>query len=145
VVDRQQQPGPPYGLVPLKNSRRTPHRAVPAPAELLDYFGRLAAPGSGARLCWRADGTPLTARQVSYHVGKAVRAEKLPAGTTFHALRHAYASTLIDAGESVAVVAERLGDTPAEVLATYVHLFAAAPGRTREIISGALTLPRAGR
>jgi site-specific recombinase XerD len=40
---------------------------------------------------------------------KAVVAAGLPESTTTHDLRHHYARVLLDAGESVIVVAERLG------------------------------------
>jgi integrase len=38
---------------------------------------------------------------------------RLPAGITFHRLRHTYASLLVDGGESVTVVADRMGHTNA--------------------------------
>jgi site-specific recombinase XerD len=43
----------------------------------------------------------------------AVRTPGLPAGVTFHQLRHTYASLLIDGGASVTVVAGRMGHTNA--------------------------------
>jgi integrase len=56
---------------------------------------------------------------------KAVTKAKLPATTTPHDLRHHYASELLQAGESVVVVADRLGHSNATtVLKTYGHLVA---------------------
>ena len=52
--------------------------------------------------------TPLTVGQV----------RELAAITT-HAMRHHYVSLLLDGGESVVAVAERIGDDPAMVLKVY--------------------------
>lgn len=49
-----------------------------------------------------------------------------------HALRHFYASALLDAGESVKAVAEWLGhSSPAFTLRVYAHLMPESPGRAR--------------
>jgi hypothetical protein len=53
---------------------------------------------------------------------EAAKAAGLPEGTASHDLRHHYASVLLDAGESVHAVAERLGNTAQEVLGTYRHM-----------------------
>jgi hypothetical protein len=52
-------------------------------------------------------------------------------------LRHHYASVLLDAGESVVTVAERLGDTPQMVLKVYGHLMPDSEDRTRRLIDEA--------
>lgn len=55
-----------------------------------------------------------------------------PAGSRFHDLRHFYASTLIEAGESVKVIQARLGHaTAAETLDTYGHLWPDSEHTTR--------------
>ena len=70
--------------------------------------------------------------------GKAVKAAKLPAGTTSHALRHHYASVLLAAGESVVAVAERLGhENAALVLTTYGHLMPDREDHTRRAVDDA--------
>ncbi|MCA1671119.1 MAG: site-specific integrase [Actinobacteria bacterium] len=52
-----------------------------------------------------------------------------------HALRHFYASVLIDAGESVKAVAEYLGHSdPGFTLRVYAHLFPASEDRARKAI-----------
>lgn len=57
---------------------------------------------------------------------------------TFHQLRHTYASLLIEAGESVTVVAARLGHKNAtETLQTYSHLWPSSDAQTREVLSRA--------
>src|SRR4051812_42500368 len=49
-----------------------------------------------------------------------------------HALRHFYASALIDAGESVKAVAEYLGHAdPGFTLRVYAHLFPSSEARAR--------------
>jgi integrase len=68
----------------------------------------------------------------------AVRGAGLPAGTTSHDLRHHYASVLLEAGESVVAVAERLGHENATlVLKTYGHLMPDNEDRTRRAIDDA--------
>ncbi|MFE2425734.1 tyrosine-type recombinase/integrase [Streptomyces sp. NPDC059373] len=58
-----------------------------------------------------------------------------------HALRHAYASVLLDAGETVKALAEYLGHSdPGFTLRTYTHLMPASAARTRRAIDQALAL-----
>lgn len=138
MVDRQQGAKPPYPLVPLKNSRSTPYRLVPAPGFVLDALSACTANDAfDGRLFTRAAGSVLRAQVVDEHVATAVKTAGLPAGTTFHDLRHFYASTLIAGGESVVVVAARLGDTVTETLRTYAHLWPDDADRTRRIMDEA--------
>jgi integrase len=54
-----------------------------------------------------------------------------------HELRHFFASTLLDQGESIKAVAEWLGHTdPAFTLATYAHLMPNSTARTKAVIEG---------
>ncbi|MGH3898967.1 MAG: tyrosine-type recombinase/integrase [Pseudonocardiaceae bacterium] len=54
----------------------------------------------------------------------------------FHALRHFYASALLDAGESITALAEHLGHSdPAFTLRVYTHLMPTSHQRTCEIIN----------
>jgi integrase len=63
-------------------------------------------------------------------------------GTRLHDLRHAYASALIDAGESVKVIQERLGHASAVMtLDVYGHLWPASEDRTRKAVDAFLTAP----
>ena len=56
-----------------------------------------------------------------------------------HALRHFYASVLIDAGESVRAVADYLGHAdPGFTLRVYAHLFPASEDRARSALDRAL-------
>jgi integrase len=71
---------------------------------------------------------------------KAVRAARLPTGTTSHHLRHHFTSVLLAAGESVVAVAERLGhENATQVLKTYGHLMPDSEDRTRRAIDAAWT------
>jgi integrase len=55
-----------------------------------------------------------------------------------HDLRHHYASVLIDGGESVKVVQERLGHASAmETMDTYAHLWPSSDERTRNVVERA--------
>jgi integrase len=58
--------------------------------------------------------------------------------TGFHALRHFYASTLLDAGESIKALATYLGHAnPAFTLRVYTHFMKSSEERTREAIDAA--------
>jgi integrase len=60
-----------------------------------------------------------------------------------HALRHFYASVLLDAGESVKAVSEYLGHTdPGFTLRTYTHLLPTSHERTRRAVDAVLCVPR---
>ena len=55
-----------------------------------------------------------------------------------HALRHFYASTLLDAGESIKALSEHLGHSdPGFTLRTYTHLLPTSNERTRKAIDSA--------
>ncbi|MEU2456445.1 site-specific integrase [Streptomyces sp. NPDC012473] len=56
-----------------------------------------------------------------------------------HALRHFYASVLLDAGESIKAVSQYLGHTdPALTLRVYAHLMPSSQERTRKAVDSAL-------
>ena len=66
-------------------------------------------------------------------------------GNGMHALRHFYASVLIDAGESVRAVADFLGHAdPGFTLRVYAHLLPASEDRARRIVGDVLAGPRSG-
>lgn len=61
-----------------------------------------------------------------------------------HALRHFYASVLLDAGESIKALSEYLGHSdPGFTLRTYTHLLPTSEQRTRQAVDRALTDPTA--
>ncbi|WP_326796971.1 site-specific integrase [Streptomyces sp. NBC_01808] len=62
-----------------------------------------------------------------------------------HALRHAYASVLLDAGESIKALSEYLGHSdPGFTLRTYTHLMPQSEARTRQAIDAAFAPPPGG-
>jgi integrase len=84
-------------------------------------------------------GEPVRRSALSRVWRPAVEATGLPEGTTYHDLRHYYASLLIRHGESVKVVQARLGHaTAAETLDTYSHLWPDSEDRTRDAVDGVL-------
>lgn len=61
-----------------------------------------------------------------------------------HALRHFYASTLLDAGESILALSEYLGHAdPGFTLRTYTHLMPSSTERTKAAIDAMLSVPSA--
>ncbi|MDI3406063.1 tyrosine-type recombinase/integrase [Streptomyces cavernicola] len=60
-----------------------------------------------------------------------------------HALRHFYASLLLDAGESIKAVSQYLGHTdPALTLRVYAHLMPSSQERTRKAVNNAFLVPK---
>jgi len=60
-----------------------------------------------------------------------------------HALRHWYASVLLDAGESIRAVSEYLGHSdPGFTLRTYTHLMPTSSERTRDAVDAAFAAAR---
>ena len=69
-----------------------------------------------------------------------MRTAGLPVGITCHQLRHTCASLLIDGGESVTVVADRMGHKNAtETLHTYSHLWPSSDDKTRQVLDRAFS------
>ena len=54
-----------------------------------------------------------------------------------HALRHFYASVLLDAGENIKALSQYLGHAdPGFTLRVYTHLMPSSEGRTRNAVDG---------
>lgn len=86
-------------------------------------------------------GLPIRANDFDRNYWKpALIAAGVPAGryeNGMHDLRHLYASLLLDGGESIKVVAERLGhEDPAFTLSVYTHLMPTSITRTKGVIDG---------
>jgi integrase len=81
------------------------------------------------------DGSPIARNRFGDVWRASVKAVGLPTGTRYHDLRHTYASALIQAGESVKTIQNRLGHKSAVVtLDTYGHLWPESDDRTRRAI-----------
>ncbi len=90
-------------------------------------------------LTWTRERGALNRNSFNHHVWKpALRAAGIAAPTRqdgFHALRHFYASVLLDAGESIKALSEYLGHAdPGFTLRTYTHLMPASAERTRRAV-----------
>ena len=126
--------------VPPKTPRS--RRTIPLPtvvSEALAEHIREFPPAANGLLFHTSTGLPIHHEYYTSHAfAPAVARAGLPVGTTDHDLRHAYASWLLFAGESVIAVAERLGHENATlVLTTYGHLVPGSEDRTRKAIDGA--------
>lgn len=147
------------GTAPYIGETKTPEsvRTVPVPAFALDALAaHLAAdppgecgllsrltPGSPVpttvRLVFQADkGGPMLRTTLHGRWQRTLRRAGHDVGMHFHHLRHHYASVLLDGGESVKVVQERMGHASAEeTLRTYAHLMPASEQRTRSVVESA--------
>jgi integrase len=151
------------GLAPYLAHPKTPasYRTVPLPQVVVDALAaHLAAfPASAveildttvrpepkrrpARLVFTDPaGLPIRRTRFSPIWRPAAAVAGLPDGTTFHDLRHFYASLLIAHGESVKVVQKRLGHKNAvETLNVYAHMWPDSEDRTREAVDEVLSRP----
>lgn len=141
TVDRQlvKDVGKPPALGPLKTA--SSRRVVPLPSFVVEALAAHIATyplGHGGLLFCGVDGQPVARAWLHRAWRKAITEAGLPEDTTWHLLRHTYASILIDGGESVTVVARRLGHAnPSETLRTYSHLWPESDDRTRQVVEAA--------
>lgn len=138
-------------------------RRVPLPSSVRDELAaHLAAyPAKDVALPWDTpDGQPVTARLVvttresgavqrNHFNGQVWRKAQAKIGIPperqngCHALRHFYASVLLDAGESVKAVSDYLGHASATVtLSTYAHVMPSSESRTRSAVDSVLMCPQ---
>lgn len=134
-------------------------RTVPLPESVARSLKAHAAqfPPAAVTLPWRSiDGPPVTAVLFFRNAGEravirtvfntkswqpALDAAGVARGREngMHALRHFYASVLLDAGESIKALSEYLGHhDPGFTLRTYTHLMPSSEKRTREAVNRAL-------
>lgn len=143
-----------YGKVTIDRPKRGKTRTVPLPdsvgVEVAEHLRR--HPAEGDELVFTSRETkPLNRNYYNRGIWRPalIGAGVEPgAGYGMHALRHFYASVLIDAGESVKSVAEYLGHAdPGFTLRVYAHLFPSSDERARRAVDQALgvTSRMAGR
>lgn len=104
---------------------------------LAAHIAALPDPDQSRRLVFTSEeGTPLRRSNFRRRVWRpALDAAGLPSSTHFHALRHATASWLIDAGANPLEVAERLRHTRVTTtLAVYGHLFEGVDDRLDDLL-----------
>jgi integrase len=125
--------------VPLKSANAA--RTVPLPTVASEALAAHIAqfpPAPDGTVFTTAAGRPWSAGgMLRPAYSAAAAAVGLPEGTSSHDLRHHYASVLLAAGESVHAVAERIGDTPAMVLAVYGHVMPDQEDTTRRAVDAA--------
>jgi integrase len=133
--------------VPPKTPRS--RRTIPLPQMVAEALAQHIAkypPAEDGSLFTTAEGNLY--RQEHYRarvINPAVVKAKLPEGTTSHALRHHFASVLLQAGESVVAVAEYLGHEDATlVLKTYGHLMINSEDRMRRAVDAAWKNSKSG-
>lgn len=136
-----------WQIAPGERTRSVPktprsRRTIPLPAvvanALAAHIQRFPAAPDGTLFTTRFD-LPYRHDYYGSHIfKKAIVTASLPVDTTTHALRHHYASVLLAAGESVVVVADRLGHENATlVLKTYGHLMPDTEDKTRKAVDSA--------
>lgn len=118
------------------------YRTVPLPDSvglvLAEHLRQFPA-GDDGLIFTAADGGPVRRQRIADAWRTAADAVGLPPKTGFHATRHFYASALIQFGESVKVVQNRLGHASAiETLDTYGHLWPDSEDATRAAIDSVL-------
>jgi integrase len=134
-------------------------RTVPLPDRVLELINDHVTryPPRSVTLPWdRSDGAPRTVDLIlfsresgalnrNYFNPKIWRPALVAAGVEpkrengCHALRHFYASTLLDAGESILALSEYLGHAdPGFTLRTYTHLMPSSTERTKAAIDAIL-------
>ncbi|GAB2772066.1 tyrosine-type recombinase/integrase [Streptomyces daliensis] len=132
--------------VPLPNAvdvGLTGHMARHKPVAVTLPWGSLSGPLVTAFLIFTSPGgLPLDRNRFNHRVWKpALRIAGVPAGREngMHALRHFYASVLLDAGESIKAVSEYLGHhDPGFTLRIYTHLMPTSESRSRAAVDRVL-------
>jgi integrase len=113
-----------------------PPAAVTLPWRVVD-----GEPVTASLLFHRDQGRPVNRNDFNRWAWRpALRSAGVPFGRAsgMHALRHFYASVLLDAGESVKALSEYLGHhDPGFTLRTYTHLMPSSEKRTREAVNRA--------
>lgn len=115
-------------------------RAWPARDVTLPWDTAKGRPTTARLIVTSVRGLAIAANDFNRNYWKpALTAAGVPAGryeNGMHDLRHFFASTLLDQGESIKAVAEWLGhDDPAFTLATYTHLMPSSDERTKSAIA----------
>jgi integrase len=133
--------------VPLPESvalRLAAHlEAWPAVAVTLPWLEPSGRPETRRLLFSTRERTALDRTYFNRHVWKpALEAAGVPAGreSGMHALRHHYASVVLEGGVNIRAVADFLGhNDPGFTLRTYTHLLPTSEQRTRQAVDRALT------
>lgn len=133
--------------VELAPPKRGKHRDVPLPdvvaEELTQHMARrdLTAAGGDELLFITREGNPIHRSHFNRNIWKPAlqRAGIEPTRANgMHALRHHYASVLLDGGVSIRALAEYLGhEDPGFTLRVYAHMLPEAENRVRSVVESA--------
>ena len=97
---------------------------------------------SSELLFWTRERAPINPNYFNHHLWKSALREVGVDPTRengMHALRHYFASVLLDAGESIRTVSDYLGHAdPGFTLRVYTHLIPSSEGRARAAVDRAL-------
>ena len=142
LVEQQVQQTAGSGVYACPPKTVRSHRTVPLPKVAFDALKQHLRdfPAGSTDFLFRApEGGPIVYSHFMHSAWRpAAHKSGLPSGTGPHALRHHYASLLIQHGESVKTVSERLGHTNAAMtLNIYTHLWPDSEERTRAAIDKA--------
>ncbi len=91
-------------------------------ADWLQSRGEVSGTGSGKAMFLSARGKPLTRRDVARILDAAAQRAGLQGGTHPHALRHSFATHLMDSGADTRSIQELLGHTDAATTQRYTHV-----------------------
>ena len=117
-------------------------RLLPLPQVVVDalevHIGKFPPLGDGT-LFWNRQGAPFRHDWYGTVLFRpAVAKAGLPIGTTSHDLRLHYAAVLLEAGQSIATVADRLGHSnPGVTLKTYSHMLGNTDDQSRKAVDDA--------
>ena len=143
TIDRQLSRGSGKEVVfgPVKD-RRNRGRTIPLPdvvlAALVEHV-RVFGLGPEGLIFTNEKNEPVRQTTFSDVWRAAAGPLGIPTGSGFHLLRHFYASVLIQEGESVKVIQDRLGHTSAQMtLDIYGHLWPENDDRTRAAVDSVL-------
>ncbi len=133
-------------MVPLPSSVREPLAAYlarfPAREVSLPWDVTEGKPVAVRLILTNREGNALNRNYWNAHIWKpALRAAGVPdtRENGMHALRHFFASALLDGGESIKAVAQYLGHSdPGFTLRTYTHLMRSSDQRTKDAVDAAL-------
>jgi len=135
-VDRQlwsPRTGAPVFAAPKSKASRRTVALSPVVVEALAAHLAAFGPGNEGVVFHTMRGTPVSRVLGGDYIRSAVKRAGL-SGITWHSLRHYHASTLLSAGVSPALVAERLGHDVQTLMRTYAHVIRADDDRVRGVI-----------
>jgi integrase len=127
-----------------RDRTRQRHIAAFPPLEItLPWETPSGEPTTAPLLLYSRERNALDRRHFNAYVWKAALAAagvEPSRANGMRALRHFYASVLLDAGESIKALSEYLGHSdPGSTLHTYTHLLPTSEQRTRQTVDRALT------